>query len=322
MIPLLSGLGLGLAMASDTPTASHDKPYPAKIIVGWESDHAVIERPFTSQLREYSDLTGVPYEKIILSSPVIYRAPGQYLIIIPNTNNGFTFRPNIHFCAESTPRILWFLDYLVGKLIRKRAQASWGPDAAYLSYFEKLCLGLPFSIAPKEVEKKRLWNPLHLSAFFEEVVEILSQEPCYLPHGSFTVCWQSPGGESTLTLPDRIKLLELGKLYLKINFNIFYGDTMTGDQCSFLDSQQGWYKNPFSACRFKVENNKSVIDHFLQAGIIELDDDYDARIKRMIEEGTPDYMDGYESMATLIDKKQGISWLSEDEFEEMFRTSP
>jgi hypothetical protein len=61
MIPILSGLGLGLAaMAKDTP----DTPRLAKVIVGWK-DKALIERPFLPTLAMYELATGIPIRAIL-----------------------------------------------------------------------------------------------------------------------------------------------------------------------------------------------------------------------------------------------------------------
>jgi hypothetical protein len=352
----LSALGLGLAMATDAP---QEEPYPAKIIVAWEKDHTVIERPFVSQLTRYRNLTGVQIKKQISITPdrnrIIYRTPQDCVIIIL----GGPLRFNLiktkllswsqvsaslpysdNFQSESVPRIIWFLAHLMGK-----------PGPWVLSTAEHLRMGIPFPITPEMVEIEREHAQFELSdiredplspphppghsinVFASDVRRILHGEPCYLTSADFSaylevldqsisVDIQYP--QSTYSFDD---LVAEGKLYLSINL----------------------YNANFKLKRIKIERNKSAIDHLLETGILErtlspivrgqsvsphgsrpnsvglsleLAEDYDTRIKGLIREGTPDYMDGYESMATLIDRKQGISWLSEEEFEEMFRTSP
>jgi hypothetical protein len=312
VISPLSALGLSLAMASDTPTASQD--YPAKIIVAWEKDKAVIERPFLSQKQRYYRLTGVPFRRESGGgNSLVYRAPGQYLTIVAEDylfsppRCHFYIKPNQHFCVESTPRILWFLNHFIGP-----------NDDDYISNLGRLCLGIPFPIATEIV-------PANLS-FYETVVRILESNPCNLRHlvlhhphlSDFTIDWEDMVHDVPF-LTNRNKLFNAGHLYLAIRFSMLA--SIHFEAGDFPCSRHGWDENPFKNVIFKVED-KSVVEHLLQTGILELNNDYDARIKRMIEEGTPDYMDGYESMATLIDKRQGISWLPEDEFEEIFRTYP
>jgi hypothetical protein len=81
MISVLSGLGLGLAMATDTPNA---EVYPAKQIVAWE-DGAVIERPFMDRASEYELMNNISFRNLILETSGL--PPHRRNILVYKTSN-------------------------------------------------------------------------------------------------------------------------------------------------------------------------------------------------------------------------------------------
>jgi hypothetical protein len=346
VIPLVSGLGLGLAMATDTPNA---EVYPAKQIVAWE-DGAVIERPFASKSNRfapkgdrfdgqrrvepdpvdrdfqspdhpYTVLTGLRLPDLrqpsrwdaanIKRNILVYRSNTNHVTLLCSWYKQFpNQKPIISVKQSSLPfptedpanaRIIWFLKHVDCMDSYKSMMEDLSiPTSCYSDVLRKDSLKKEFDYTPPQ------------GCLENEAIAILNSSVKYLTKNVFDYfsrdieihisrfLVEEPAGGNKRYLGDY-------SLTLRATIRI-YGHSISFSLRRSINREWIVDKNP--------------IDVLLEGGFIESAEQHEERIQNMLKIGAPNYMDGYESMATLIDKHQSIARIPEEEFSELFGALP
>jgi hypothetical protein len=335
LIPLLSSLGLGLAMTSDT---SSEQPYPAKIIVGWE-DGARIERPLPlskagirgTVYDPYLNLTGIflPHDVYYRSHSIVYRVadckPGydnvHDIISFQRSLNDPIMRieieESITNVAMSDPvkaRILWFLRH-IGMFPGHQDDEKFDLPLRIL-----LRLGIPEHRSSLLIDQ---W-----SRSWEEEFEIYS-------HWSMGEQAENFRSKIARTLRDFFNTRGLHDFAWTTNIEKYdrlllspISDRQNEYTPEVLNTilQEGkqLYLRSLAPSFFPVQPlywfpfGENPVKFMLKRKILETTEDHIERMKAIFELGEPDYMDGYETMATLIDRSDSLARISEDQFGGMF----
>jgi hypothetical protein len=315
MIPLLSGLGLGLAMASDTPG---EQPYPAKVIVGWE-DEAKIERPFVRREKDHTVVDLLGYERNIGISvtrvndghPIIYRGCGSDRTYVALSVSGkgdgqvITIDRSSILFPSSTPataRVLWFMRN-IGLL--RRNPAFFGQGLT-IGVGESLCLGIPVHTASERIKNQRkIWDDQHEGHISAEHVQY------FLPGFLLNLLGLGFSGRlhwEYVDDPGKVLLLPTSVLrHMSASERQYEGR----DICLVADSP-----NLPGGLRIRLDENP--VDAVIAQGLLETTNAHVSRITALFKEGVPDYMDGYESMTLMIGKEHSLARIPEGEFNGMF----
>jgi hypothetical protein len=328
---------LGLAMT----TESSIRPYPAKIICAW--DDGIIERPFMrpvaagglDDLHDYCIFAGIPDQSLFNSAKddesylLVYRSSTQS--IIGNIyHKGDPQDRHVHAYPffnsssfdRSTPassRYFWFHEKMkinlgfqnermYGGSIRRTLGIPVWPGAlglkdSFKDYWRSFPVAIPLS--PEKID-------IFMHRAFSLLIDCFSIiQDIYLNSSTGRVGQKAEMPMYNAYSPeDRIKQEAQKKEYNEELQNIIdahpFGDLWISAKLPVI----GDIHFPFHV---------DPIGILFERGLAECDEDHDARVQKMLNEGCPQYMDGYESMVQLIgDMSKSLAMVSNEDFRMMF----